>query len=361
MRSIIFRSLTWGALLLLNHSAALAQAPAKSFEDAPAPSTAGTAKAGAGTAEAAPATEAPAPASEVSASSAEVAPVAPPADPSVLVAERRQKAMAEYGAGNFDVALSELDKLTRDCATGAGCPPTLEASLYRDIGIVQAGGLGEEDRAKASFGRALRLDPTIGIDQRFATSDVMDAYEAAREDFHDGEHGSESSSSSNEKANGLFLVEGTSKYGVVHAVRSLGTSTYTYTDSTLQFGGTITGTFSPGQGAFTVGPRFRGGTYIGPDLGYIGGALMIGALFARNTKVNRTGYVLGGMGFENLPNTGRTGLTFHASGGFVMSGVAFGGGLDINVGDPSNNAQYGGDHGNISVVFGLHVGFGKLY
>jgi hypothetical protein len=352
MRSIIFCPLTSGAFLLLNHSAVLAQTTAKSFEDppgaatTPAPATA-------------PAPAATTPTGEASVASAETTPVAPPADSTALVQERRQKAMAEYGAGNYEVALSELDKLTRDCATGTGCPPAVEASLYRDIGIIQAGGLEDEDRAKASFGRALRLDPTVSIDQRFATSDVMDAYEAAREDFRDGldENGPSRGPSAKEKANGLFLLEGTSKYGFVHAVRPFGT----YNDSALQVGGAVTATFSPGQGAFTVGPRFRGGTYIGPDLGYIGGALMIGALFGRNTKANSTGFVLGGMGFENLPNTGRTGATFHATGGFLMSGFTVGGGLDVNVGDPSSSSQYGGDHGNVSVVFGLHVGFGKLY
>jgi hypothetical protein len=359
MRALIIRTITSGALLLVNRSLAWAEAPVKSFDDPPSNKvgTEGSAAASA-TGRATPSGEtSPETSAETSGEAGDaVAHSERPADPSAVITERRQRAMAHYGAGNYDVALSELDKLTRDCSVGVGCSATLEASLYRDIGIVQAGGLDDEERAEASFARALRLDPMTTIEPRFATSDVMEAFEAAQEKFRDQiSENSSSSHSSDEDAHGLVLLEGTSKYGVIQAVGPFGT---TYTDSTLQLGGALTAAFTPAQSGFMAGARFRGGTYIGPDLGYIGGAVMVGGIFGRSLKKNRAGYVMGGMGFENLPNTGRTGLTFNASGGFLMGGLDVGGGLDINVGDPSNSQA---NHGNISVVFGIHIGLGKLF
>jgi hypothetical protein len=264
--------------------------------------------------------------------------------------------MARYSAGRASVALEELEALAVECARlgSVGCDQKTEAALYRDIGIVQAGGRGDRDSAVASFHRALALDPTLQVDARYATPPVVSAFTAAQSSTQPpAPKATPAALEADKKSRGFVLVEATGKYGTFQARRYDPYYGYEYAewDSAGQAGGAVTLGVNPSGRSFTMAGRARGGAYFGngAEYGYLGMAMLFGGLMGRSRSEKSFGYMMGGAGFEYIPESGADGLTFHALGGAVMHGLAFGGGIDIST---------SGD--NASVMFGVHLGWGSL-
>ncbi len=258
--------------------------------------------------------------------------------------ERQRRAMDLYRSGDSGQALYLLESLQSQCVQmgETACSQRQEATLFRDIGIVQAE--EDEEAAVRAFSRALELDPTVRVGSSFATDEVMEAFEEAEEDQQ-----GDSSWSDEGEALGFILLEGTAKYGTLYTERD--PNGYQEFDSTGQLGGAFTLGMNPGGGGFTIAGRGRGGAYLGndADLGFVGGSVLFGGVLGADRKSGSFGYVMGGAGVEFIPETPSDGVTFHGMGGAVMRGIAFGGGVDF---------MLAGD--NYSIVFGLHIGWGHL-
>lgn len=151
--------------------------------------------------------------------------------------------------------------------------------------------------------------------------------------------------------NTLVLVEAIAKYG------SVGDS---FDDSEVDrdsygaglVGGQVTLGILPGGKYFTMAARLSGGAFIGGPSAQstVGASMMFGANFLRNRDGTSYSYALAGAGVEFLPGVNEDMLAFHMSGGTVVKGISFSGGLDLG-----GNEKFG------FVIFGMQVGWGRLF
>lgn len=153
----------------------------------------------------------------------------------------------------------------------------------------------------------------------------------------------------------FVLAEATAKYGV-YSVAQAGTfedeDVETENLRTGQLGGQVAVGVMPGGAAFAMAGRLRGGSYVGqgvPD-GFVAAEMMFGANFARNEQGTNFTYVMGGIGVEFLPGENEDLLTLSATGGTVIGGISFGGGVNIAANDQIAMA-----------LFGMQIGWGRLF
>jgi hypothetical protein len=90
----------------------------------------------------------------------------------------------DYLMMKFDAAAQKLRQALIAC--GTRCSSQLRARIYRDLGVVLTTGLGRSDLARGSFVKALELDPTITLGEKFAASKAGPVFESARRTLNPG-------------------------------------------------------------------------------------------------------------------------------------------------------------------------------
>src|SRR5262249_10183232 len=87
---------------------------------------------------------------------------------------------ADYAAGKFDDALTQLELGKQACAAKASCSPKVRAKLYVAIGTVLAGGLKKVAEAKEAFATALKEDPNANVIGESGSPEVQKAWNEVR-------------------------------------------------------------------------------------------------------------------------------------------------------------------------------------
>lgn len=250
--------------------------------------------------------------------------------------------------GNVERALSELRELLRNCGSAQSvCDPGIVAELYRDLGIVLAGGQNEQERAVQAFAEALARDPNITVPAAYATPSVTRAYDTAKNQVSAAEVQKENAAreAAPVKRRGFVLVDVTGRYGAFD-----GRANYVDSASAGQVGGALTLGILPGRGGFSMAGRVRGGAYLGDfgSEGYGGIVALLGGVWHRPGEKD-FGYMFGGFGLDIVGEDAAEVMTFHYMGGMTVSGIDLGLGLEFGLGD--NYAM---------ALIGLQFGFGRV-
>ncbi len=153
----------------------------------------------------------------------------------------------------------------------------------------------------------------------------------------------------------ILLLEGSAKYGLFATVIGAGSfeddEVETKNETAGQFAGQAMLGIIPGGGTFMMGGRLRGGAYVNSNgaQALIGADLLFGANFARRDGRNFA-YAMGGMGVELIPTENIDMLTLQGIGGVVSGGLNFGGGIEV-----------GANEDTAVIMFGMHMGWGRLF
>lgn len=87
---------------------------------------------------------------------------------------------ADYAAGKYDDAITQLELGKQACAGKTSCSPKVRGKLYIAIGTVLAGGKKQMDEAKAAFRKALEEDPGASLFASASGPEVQKAFDEAR-------------------------------------------------------------------------------------------------------------------------------------------------------------------------------------
>lgn len=150
----------------------------------------------------------------------------------------------------------------------------------------------------------------------------------------------------------LLLVDGVAKYGGFSEESDPSEGQLPEARYRAGYLGTeVTLGVMPGDSAFTMAGRLRGGAYLGSQInsGLIGASLLFGANFAHRSQGRSFSYALGGFGVEFLTDTNQDLLVLHAGGGVVLRGLHLGAALDVGGNDQVGRA-----------MIGIRIGWGKI-
>lgn len=250
--------------------------------------------------------------------------------------------------GDVERALAELRELIRNCGSAQSvCDPGIVAELYRDLGVVLAGGQNEHDRAVQAFSEALARDPNITVPPAYATPKVSRAYDMAKNQASavQVQAANAAEAAAPVKRRGFVLVDVTGRYGAFD-----GRTTYVDSSAAGQVGGALTLGIVPGRGGFSMAGRVRGGAYLGEfgSEGYGGIVALLGGIWNKPGEQD-LGYMFGGFGLDIVGVDAAEVLTFHYTGGMTVSGFDLGLGVEFGLGD--NYAM---------ALIGLQFGFGRM-
>lgn len=99
--------------------------------------------------------------------------------------QRAQDLMADamdqdYLATNFKAAEAKLQTALRVCSEGK-CSDDVLARVYRNLGVVYAGGMQDKEKGVEAFKEMLRRVPGMTLDKAFVSDAVQAAYDEAKE------------------------------------------------------------------------------------------------------------------------------------------------------------------------------------
>lgn len=97
------------------------------------------------------------------------------ADPDASALRAADTAKREYTRGKIVAAKRRLEKALKSCRNDR-CSNEVVARLYRDLGVVHIGGLGEAQEGREALARAVQADPAIRLDEDVTTPDIAQAF-----------------------------------------------------------------------------------------------------------------------------------------------------------------------------------------
>lgn len=224
------------------------------------------------------------------------------------IAGERRKAMLEYELGEYPAAHLRLRAAIQQCtARRAKCDKMTLAVLWRDLGIVLAGGLKKPEPAVGAFRKALKYYEAIAVPKQYLSPTVQSAYRVAggrwaptagpeeSRPFIEAEWAREDAPEK-QRSGGLFEVGYVAATGFVLGIASGGSAVV----PVIKQRGNVELLFPIKDGSVLAGAQLRGGAlHSGTSFGLItstfGGASFVGA---QRWGKSREGITTVALGFD---------------------------------------------------------------